>query len=167
MIHFLYGTDYGVLTKKSVVLNIAQKIANTWFGILWRSYGFDRTSRRCGLDDFLTIYIFKVSFFVSFLPIFGGFNIFSYPPKIILNKILIINNRSRVDRYVIVFLAILIRQMACIWNFSGNGMFFFPKNVGFFTYCSKTGKTCFTILCGPRGVDRTPRSCGLYDFLTF
>ena len=103
--------------------------------------------------------------------IFGPFlkdsNFFYYPVKFILNKIPFICNESRVDWYVIVFCAILIRQMTCIWIFLGNGMFFFPKNVGFFTYCSKTGKTCFSILCWPRGVDRTPRSLGFDDFLTF
>ena len=143
------------------------KTGKTCFSILCGPRGVDRTPRSCCFDDFLTFKIFKVHFFVYFWPIFEVFKFFYYPVKFILNKILFICNESRVDWYVIVFCAILTRQMTCIWIFLGNGMFFFPKNVGFFTYCSKTGKTCFSILCGPRGVDRTPRSLGFDDFLTF
>ena len=106
-------------------------------------------------------------FSCNFGPFLEGLIFFLHPSTIVLNKILVTYNGSRVDRYVIVFCAILIRQMGCVWNFLGNGMFFIPKKVGFFTYCSNTGKTCFNILCGPRGVDRTPRSCGFDDFSTF
>ena len=92
-------------------------------------------------------------FSCNFGPFLEGLIFFLHPSTIVLNKILVTYNGSRVDRYVIVFCAILIRQMGCVWNFLGNG--------------SNTGKTCFNILCGPRGVDRTPRSCGLDNFLTF
>ena len=43
--------------------------------------------------------------------------------------------------------------MACIWNLLENGIFFFSKNVGIFTFCSKMGKTGFYSLYKAYSVD--------------
>ena len=77
--------------------------------------------------------ILRSIFSCNFGPFLEGSKFFYILQKFNQNKILIVYNGSRVDRYMIVFCAILIRQMECIWNFLGNGMIFriFVKKVCF------------------------------------
>ena len=156
----IYGMEF--LPKKTFF----NYNSNDWQYLVWYHMELIERQEIVVLMIFWHFDILRSIFSCNFGPFLMDSNFF-YPSKFILNKLLIIYNGSRVDRYVTAFCVILIQQMACIWNLLENGMFFFSKNVGIFTFCSKMGKTGLSILCGPRGVDRTPRSRGFDDFLTF